>query len=155
MTNTTKPVLLLGVGNILLSDEGVGVHVIKKMQNLPPMEGVEIVDGGTSGADLLDIISDRQKVIIIDAMTSGEKPGTVLKFSGDSLVRDKNPSMSLHDVGIFDTLHMAKMIGSAPREVVVFGIEPASLDFAMELSSTLQKIVPSLIEAVLQEIKTQ
>ena len=81
-----RPILVLGIGNILLRDEGVGVRVIERMLKMRLPDNVELVDGGTAGADLLDVLAERKKVIVIDAVQADCEPGTVLKFTADDLV---------------------------------------------------------------------
>ncbi len=146
------PVLILGIGNILLRDEGVGVHVVRRMEGMDLGEGVEALDGGTGGADLIELIADRQKVIVIDCMKSGEKPGTVYRFTGDELVEQGDRSISLHEFGLSETLIMARQLNCAPKEVIIFGIEPATIRPPAEgLSPEIDALVPKLIKAVLNE----
>ena len=149
--NSRKPVLVLGIGNILLSDEGIGIHIINELQNMPLPDDIEVIDGGTAGADLLDILAERRKVIIIDAIQTDSPPGTVLKFTLDDIMPSENNAISMHDLGIPETLHMAKMIGFAPKETVFFGIKPQNLGCGLDLSEALQKQIPSIINLILEE----
>jgi hydrogenase maturation protease len=153
MSNNRKPILVLGIGNILLRDEGIGVHVINELQNMPLPENIEVVDGGTAGADLLDILAERQKIIIIDAIKSDSPPGTVLRFTLNDIENADKASMSMHDIGIPETLQMAKMIGVMPEEIVFFGITPENLSCGLEVSETLKRLIPAIIKLILEEIK--
>jgi hydrogenase maturation protease len=146
------PILVLGIGNILLRDEGVGVRVIERMREMPLPENVELVDGGTAGTDLLDVLAERRKVIIIDAMQSDCEPGAIVRFTADDLVRPDQSTMSLHELGIAETLIMTRQLGCEPREVVVFGIKPKNIDPGLELSKEIAALVPKLVELVLSEI---
>ncbi len=146
------PILVLGIGNILLRDEGVGVRVIEQMQKMEFPNRVELVDGGTAGADLLDVLADRQKVIVIDAVQSDCKPGTVLRFTADDLVRPDGVGMSLHELGLGEALTMNRQLGCAPEDVVVFGIEPKNIECGLELSAEIAASVPEIVELVLAEI---
>lgn len=145
--------LIVGIGNILLKDEGVGVHVVEAMRALELPADVELLDGGTSGADLIDFIADRPRVIIIDAVQSSQPPGTVLRMGPDDLIQERLAALSLHQLGLVETLLMARQLGCPPREVVVFGIQPADLGTGLELSPTIAAVVPRVIGLVLSELQ--
>jgi hydrogenase maturation protease len=153
-----NPTLVLGIGNILLKDEGVGVHAVRELAaraergGSPGRHGVELYDGGTFGIDLLDTLANRRKVIVIDAVRADAAPGTVLRFTAADLVRPGRPDLSLHQVGLFETLAMARQLGCAPEEVVIFGIVPMALDPGLELSPEVAAVVPKVVELVLAEL---
>lgn len=147
-----EPVLILGIGNILLRDEGVGVHVIHELLKMDLPEGLEVIDGGTSGADLVDVVANRRKVIIIDAMKADEAPGTVFRLTGDELSEQSDRSISMHEFGMVETLMMAKHLGCSPQEVIVYGVQPAQLrPPAVEMSPLIAALVPKLARKVLEE----
>ena len=143
--------LILGIGNVLLRDEGVGVHVVKALEKTELPSGVEALDGGTSGADLVDWIADRDKVILVDATSASGQPGTVYRFDVDDLIRKTASLGSLHEFGFLETYLMATQLGCAPREVVIFGIQPAEVEFGLELSAPVLAQLPRVVELVLQE----
>jgi len=160
-------ILILGIGNILLKDEGVGVHVIQAMADqiakgtLSLSEDVELVDGGTFGIDLLDTIAGRRKVIVVDAVQvtaaetagpSGIAPGAILRFTAADLQQRQTADLSLHQIGLFETLTMARQLGCAVGEVVILGIVPKTLESGLELSPEVAAAVPKIIELVLAEI---
>ena len=147
-----RPILVLGIGNILLCDEGVGVRVIEQMQKMHLPDDVELVDGGTAGADLLDVLAERRKVIVIDAVQADCEAGSVLQFTADDLVRPDGVGMSLHELGLGEALTMTKQLGCAPEEVIVFGIKPKELGCGLELSREIAASVPKVIKLVLAEI---
>jgi hydrogenase maturation protease len=147
-----RPILVLGIGNILLRDEGVGVRVIEQMQKISLPDDVELVDGGTAGADLLDVLAERRKVIVIDAVQADCEPGTVLRFSADDLTQPDGVGMSLHELGLGEALKMTKQLGCAPEDVVVFGIKPGDISCGLELTEEIAASVPKVIELVLAEI---
>ena len=151
MDNKHPRTLILGVGNILLRDEGVGVRVIEflQKQNLP--EGIELVDGGTAGADLIDVLADRETVIIVDAIASDEPTGTILRFGPDDLALQQDNPLSLHDLDIPQTLAMTKMLNCDPKNVICFGVVPECIAPGMELSDEIAEIIPILAEKVLKE----
>ena len=148
-----KPVLVVGIGNILLRDEGVGVYVVGEMAKRELPENIELLDGGTSGVDLIEHLAHRPKVIVVDSVKMEDvTPGTVYRFSMDELVRQRTDSLSLHELGILESLHMAYQLGCGPGEVVLFGIVPKTLrPPAMELSPELLAIMPKVIDLVLEE----
>ena len=148
------PTLVLGIGNILLSDEGVGVRVIEAMAGLDVPPGVELVDGGTSGADLVDLIADRRKLIVVDAMDAGAEPGTVFRLGPDDLAPDEGEPISLHQLGLVESLLIARCLKCPPQEVVIFGVQPKAIRPGLELTSELAAVVPQVIRAVLEELGT-
>jgi hydrogenase maturation protease len=149
-----RPVLVLGIGNILLHDEGIGVYAVEQMQKGGVPDYVELLDGGTAGADLLDHICDRQKVIVVDAVDSDIEPGTILRFTSGDLASNAGQSISLHEFGIADTLAMARQLNCAPHEVIVIGIKPKDISPGLGLSDEVAGVVPRIIECVSVEIET-
>ncbi|MFI4912168.1 MAG: HyaD/HybD family hydrogenase maturation endopeptidase [Sedimentisphaeraceae bacterium JB056] len=148
------PILVLGIGNILLSDEGVGVKVVYEMQNKELPSGVELYDGGTAGADLLDVIANRKKVIVVDAIEGDYKPGTIVKFALDDIEQAKITWLgSLHDVNIKDTFEMTKLLGCRPQEITCVGIKPASIECGTELTPQIKEAIPHLVNCVFKEIE--
>lgn len=145
---------MLGVGNLLLKDEGVGVHVARRLldMDLPPR--VEVLEGGTAGLDLLDAIEGREKVIVVDAVQTGQPPGTLYRFSRDDIEERPKQRMSLHDIDMTDLLKLSDLLGGEkPAEVVVIGVEARDIETAsMELSPEIEAQVPTLIDLVIREI---
>ena len=145
------PILILGVGNILLKDEGVGVRVIEAMQKMEMPPDVELCDGGTAGADLLDIISDRRKLIIIDSADADFPPGTILKMGPQDLAIEDRAEISLHEFAVTQTLHAAAQLKCSPKETVIFGIKPFEISCSTELSPQIAALIQPLIKVVLAE----
>jgi hydrogenase maturation protease len=146
------PILVLGVGNLLLRDEGVGVHVAQTMQRMKLPETVEAVDGATAGFDLLDIIADRRKVIVVDAMDGDYPPGTVVRLTLEDLAAGNGQASSLHRLGLAEVLGLAGRLGVAPAELVILGVKAANLEYGLELSPELDRLLPRIVELVLNEI---
>ena len=144
--------LILGIGNILLQDEGIGVRVIEYLQNKPLPEDVELVDGGTAGADLIDILADREIVVIVDAVEFDAPVGTILRMTPDDWLRRQKDVLSLHDLDISQTMAMTGMLGCAPRKVVCFGIVPKAIQPEMSLSQELSVLVPVIADCILTEV---
>ena len=146
-------IVILGIGNLLLSDEGVGVHVANKLMEMDLPEGVSVVEGGTDGFRLLNIITEADRLIVIDSVMTGAAPGSIYKFNIEEV---KNcPSgfkTSVHQIGILEVINMSGLIGKTPHTTVI-GIEPQSLEMGMELSPEINDKIPRIIEIVLDELK--
>ena len=150
MNSHRAKTLILGVGNILLQDEGIGVRVIEYLQQQTLPESVELVDGGTAGADLIDVLADRETVIIVDAIQSDRPPGTILRFGLEEMQAQQDNPLSLHDLDIPQTLAMTHLLKCAPKNIICFGVVPEYITPGMELSRTLAPLVPKIAELVLK-----
>lgn len=146
------PFLVLGAGNILLSDEGVGVRVLEALQKQSLPDCVELVDAGTALVELLPLLSGRKKVVLIDAVKYGGKPGTIYRFTPADVAELRQPNVSLHHVGILEALCMAEVTGWKPREVIIFGIEPGKVEWGMELTAEVATSVPKVAQLVVVEL---
>jgi hydrogenase maturation protease len=146
-----KSTLVVGIGNILLRDEGVGVRVIEAMRNRRLPEGLELLDGGTRGVDLIDHFCDRGKVIVVDALDADLSAGSVMRLMPEDLA-SKEQAISLHELGLLETLAIARQLGCAPGEVVIFGIQTAAVEPGLELSPAVAAVVDRVIELVLKEV---
>lgn len=149
----TAPTLILGIGNILLKDEGIGVRVVEAMQDFALPEGVELVDGGTSGADLVELLADRRKVIVIDAIDAQHPPGTILRMTLEDILPAAGDSISLHQFGLADSLVMGRQMGVLADEVVIIGVQPNEISPGLELTPELAAMIPRVIEIVLGELE--
>ena len=158
----SRRVLILGLGNILLKDEGVGAYVAGELQKQHLPGNVEVMDGGTAGLDTLLSAIDVDKLVVIDALRAGKRPGTIykLKLKAEEkekltriLSQEKQSKISLHQVGLLDALSAAAKINCTPEEIVIIGVEPAEMDCGLELTGQVEQRVPEIIEKVLEEIK--
>jgi len=146
--------LILGVGNYLMSDDGLSVHVLERLQNsnLIPQE-IEMVDGGTCGLDLLQYLEGVTNLIIIDAVNQrGGVPGTIIRLQGDQVPVYLSLKISPHDIGLPDLLATAKLRDLYPENIVVLGIQPASLELSVDLSPQVAEKVDDLIELIVREV---
>jgi len=150
-----KKTVVLGTGNELFKDEGVGVHVARILQTkLPPSSSdVEVIDGGTS-PDIWSLIDGADKLIIIDAVRGGCEPGTIYRFTPQQIVADRGLITSVHQMGILENLSLIELVGSKPGETIIIGVEPKELEPGLELSPELQKGMPKIIQTVLEEISS-
>ena len=145
--------LILGVGNLLLSDEGVGLRVVERLAmsyDLP--EGVRILDGGTLGLDLLYYLEGVENLLIVDAVEMGKEPGTLLRLEGDEVPSFLSIKMSPHQIGIPDMLFAARLKDLYPRNVVLWGVQPAVLDTGLELSPPVAAQVNVLVDKVVEQL---
>lgn len=139
---------------MLLGDDGVGVRVIEALRQVPLPVSVDLVDGGTAGADLVEVIAERRKVIAIDAMETGGPPGTIVRVLGSAICNEDVP-LSLHEVGLVDALYMARQLGCQPRDVVIFGVQPGRLELGLELSEAVARAVPLVVGRVVDELAAE
>ncbi len=147
--------LILGVGNLLLSDEGVGVHVIQRLaKNYQLPEDVQLLDGGTLGLALLYYLEGIENLLIIDAVEMDKEPGTLLHMEGDEIPAFLSIKMSPHQIGIPDMLFAAKLKDLYPRNVVLWGIQPALLEIGMELSAEIAPQVDVLVGKTVEQLKS-
>lgn len=149
--------MVLGVGNLLLTDEGFGIHVIQELQNRREELGidsdVQLMDGGTLGLDLLHYIEGLDKLIIIDVVNGGTDPGTIFKFTPKDIETETVRKLSLHQITLMDVLGMAKDIDKEPKETVIVAIQPKDIEnWGMELSEELKAKIPKIIKIVLDEL---
>jgi len=143
-------ILIVGIGNLLCRDEGIGVHVIQEMKNMKLPDHIDLLDMGTSTMDLISYLEGVKKLIVIDALKAGGSPGTIYRCRpGDLLANEEGP-ISLHEIGVLETLSMAKKMGVEINTVII-GVEPKVLDWGMELSDEVKSKIPAVIEAVLKE----
>jgi len=148
-----KPgIMILGIGNLLCRDDGIGVRIAVEMQGLDKYSGIRIVDGGSS-PDLFSLLDDEvDKLIIVDALRGSGLPGDIYRLD----VKEENiadgPAASLHGMGVLDSLKLMKQLGQQPPRVTVIGIEPADVSHGLELSPVIESMVPAIIGAVESEI---
>ena len=150
---SARKIVVIGVGNLLLKDEGVGVHAALELQEkaLPP--GVEVFDGGGGGTGLLDLFQGAGKAVIIDAADMTRPPGTVVRFTPDEVrSRAGGPKLSAHEVGLLEVLELARALGQCPPEVVIIGVQPGEISWGMDLTPEVQAALPRVLKAVSQEM---
>lgn len=147
-------IVILGVGNLLLSDEGVGVHVANELVKLELPPGVTVVEGGTDGFRLINVITEADRLIVVDAVKGGGAPGSIYRFDINEV--QNCPSgfkTSVHQIGILEVINLSGLIGKIPQTTVI-GIEPESLEMGMELSPEVKAKIPRIIELIWDELKS-
>lgn len=147
--------VVLGLGNPLMRDEGIGTAVIERLcADASSFADVDFIDAGTGGMSLLYLIEDRQKVIIVDCAYMGSSPGTIKKFTPDQVQSVKKLShQSLHEIDILKVIELAKKIDQCPEDIIFFGIEPEKIEEGFGLTKTLAEKLDSYIETVVSEFR--
>ncbi len=151
-----NPVVVLGLGNPLMADEGIGVHLIERLTELAAQyPGVDFVDAGTGGMSVLHLIEGRRKVIFVDCAFMDEEPGVIRRFTPEDVRSTKVLAyQSLHETDLLHILCLAKQLDQAPEEVVIFGIQPEQVAPGTGLSATLSTRIDAYLSQILCELHT-
>jgi hydrogenase maturation protease len=149
-------IFVLGLGNILLRDEGVGVRVIETLEsNFSFSPPIKIIDGGTLGFGLINELEGCDKLIVVDTVKAGEAPGTIYKFKRDDITFKIPQAISAHAIGFLEVLEQWKLLG-IKHDIVFFGIEPKDISpWSMELCDVIKSKVPKLINLIIDELKNE
>ncbi|MCD6320365.1 MAG: hydrogenase maturation protease [Candidatus Desulfofervidaceae bacterium] len=145
-------IMVLGIGNILMKDEGVGVRTVEHMKKLDLPKEVELMDGGTSTPLLFPYFTEVDHLIVIDAVKGNMPPGSIYRLKPEDLLPPDDSPVSLHDLGLVNALQMAEQVGMRPKTVIIFGVEPKEIDWGMELTPEIERRIPTIAQIVLDEI---
>ncbi|HUJ95795.1 MAG TPA: HyaD/HybD family hydrogenase maturation endopeptidase [Terriglobales bacterium] len=144
--------VVIGVGNTILSDDGLGVHAARRLQNDPRLPAdVTILDGGTFGLELAPFVSDASRVLFLDAVDSGQAPGTLTRMAGRDLLAIPG-SWSVHRLGVADLISTLALIATQPQDIVVLGVQPAHTDWGTTLSPEVKAALAPLVDAALKQL---
>jgi len=150
-TERQKPVVL-GLGNPLFQDEGLGIHVIHQLMGGRLGDRAELIDGGTDGLLLLGTVEGAGHLIVIDAIDGDFPPGTIKQLQGQEIPLFANAKLSPHQLGFQEVLALARMRGKLPEQIVLFGVQSESLEWGTELSPEVARSVPRVIDLVYKQI---
>ncbi len=150
MTNRA-PVLVLGIGNVLMGDEGVGVHVVRRLQQIGVPAGVELLDGGTGSFNLLEAMQGAESIVLIDATMDGAPPGTVRRLV-PRFSSDYPRTLTAHDIGLKDLLDAFHLLGQVPR-VVLYAVSIGQTELGTELSPEVAAAADEVAMAILGELR--
>jgi len=146
-------VLVLGLGNPLRGDDGVGPRMVEELTRRGLPEGVTALDGETGGLDLLQVLERWKRVVVIDAADVGREPGQFVRFTPDQVwLARAADRFSLHHAGLSEVLALANALGRVLPEMVIFGVQPAEVGWGEGLSPLVEAVLPTLADAVLKEI---
>ena len=147
--------LIFGAGNLLLSDEGFGVHFVKYLQDTYTFpEDVELYDGGTLGIMVTHLLEDADRVCLVDVIEAEGEPGEVYRFEKEEFLLGTLPvKMSPHQIGIQEVLTLSDIRGRTPETVTLYGVIPASYEAGVELSPTLATLLPKLADSIVEELR--
>ena len=151
-----KRLLVLGVGNLLLTDDGAGVHAVTELAGEEEwdQEKVDFLGGATFTQDIFYVFQKYERVLVLDTVKGGREPGTVYRFTEENLRDNYEQRLSLHDIDLLDSLKMAELLGNKP-EIMVLGIEPLTIsEWSMELSEPVKAKYPKFLEAARREIRS-
>jgi hydrogenase maturation protease len=145
--------MILGAGNILFSDEGFGIRVVEKLESLYEFpDNVSVIDGGVLGLNLLGIISEADRLIVVDAVRNKGKAGDFYRLEGDAIPQRIRAKNSLHQVDLLEALTLCQALDKVP-DTVILGVEPADIDtMNTELTPVLQERVDTMVQTVLSEL---
>ena len=155
MTNrkVESKITILGIGNTLFSDEGVGIHLLPLLEEaLKEVDQVEIIEGLTDGMRLLGPVEEAENLIIIDAINAGKEGGTIISLVGEEIPAYFGIKMSIHQLGFQEVLLAAKMRERYPKQIVMFGMQPTSLELGVELTETNRQKLGELANAVIEQV---
>jgi len=148
-----KSTLVLGVGNLLLKDEGVGIHVVRQLQDMSIAPDVEVIDGGTGSFELIEHFRGKKKVIIVDAVRADAKSGTILRFTPEEAALKWHASYTAHQLTLYELLHFAREI-NPKLQIVVIGIVPEETGcFSTQLSRMVKRQMHRMITEIIKEIQ--
>jgi len=152
MSGAVSTVVVLGVGNLLRQDEGVGIHAVRALAAGPLAEAADLVDGGTAVYEALSPWGKIGKLVVIDALRSGREPGTISRVSLREVADRMAPALSVHEHGLLDALAMLEQGGLRIGEVVIYGVEPAETGWGTELSEPVAESLVHLAERLRGEL---
>lgn len=146
-------ILVLGLGNVLLADDGVGPAALARLERdyqIPPE--VRLVEGGTLGLSLLAELAEAEHVILVDAVATDAAPGSLVRLDGADVIDAVRDRLSVHQVGVADLLDVARLLGRYPASVVLLGVVPAAINLSVSRTSAVESALTALVAAVVQEV---
>ena len=147
-------ILVLGLGNTIMTDDGFGVQVVTTLASRYHFHGpLKLLDGGTLGLDLLPHLENVESLLIVDALDMRDESGKIFRLEGDEVPRAFASKLSVHQMGLQDLLAVAELLGHVPRKLVVWGVQPESIEMGTELTATVAAAVEPVVSSVLGELQ--
>lgn len=145
--------VVLGIGNTILTDEAAGVRVVEALEGEFKLPGnVLAIDGGTSGMEMIEELSNLDFLIVVDVVRTGAAPGTLVKIAGADIPIFFRSKLSPHQIALPDVLASLELLDAMPKEIIVLGVEPVSLELGMEMTSTVSERIPQLLAMAADEL---
>ncbi|RKX96701.1 MAG: hydrogenase [Spirochaetes bacterium] len=148
-----KRIAVVGVGNILMGDEGFGVRVIQYLKEKSIPNNVSLIDAGTWFFNIAGSLTDFDRVIVVDIAKGGKDPGTIYRFYEKDIKSNSEESISLHDFGVIESLNLERLVRKMPDDIIFYGIEPERIELSMDLSDKLKPLVQKVAEEIIKEVK--
>jgi hydrogenase maturation protease len=146
------PLLILGLGNLLCGDDGLGVTAVHRLLDAyDAPEGVRILDGGTLGLSLLPYLEEAERAILVDAIRDDAAPGSFVRLTGDDVAPAVAVRLSVHQVGVVDLLDGARWLGQTPGTLILLGLVPLSVELSVALSPPVEHNLPELVRRIAAE----
>jgi len=153
VTTPPQKILILGVGNLLLRDDGFGVHLINSLKGTALPGNVELLEAGTVSHQLIPLLHEVDHLIVIDVVEAGDTPGSLFRFSPDDMRFPIEQKASLHQISLVDVLNMAALTGTKPKTIII-GVQPKDVStWSMELNDELKVVMPRVTELIFEEVK--
>lgn len=151
--NGAADTVVIGLGNVILSDDGLGVHAVRRLRERYMLgEEVELIEGGTGGLLLLPHLADARRAILVDAIDTGAPPGTLTRLEGEDWTTAFSIRMTPHEVALEDLLGAAQLTGVWPEELVLLGVQPGLVTLGTELSAAVAAAIDQLVDAVAAQL---
>lgn len=151
--NGAADTVVIGLGNVILSDDGLGVHAVRRLRERYVLrEEVELIEGGTAGLLLLPHLADARRAILVDAIDAGAAPGTLTRLEGEDWTRAFSIRMTPHEVALEDLLGAAQLRGVWPEELVLLGEQPGLISLGTELSAAVAAALDPLVDAIAAQL---
>ena len=148
-----RNVLILGVGNLLLTDDGFGVHVINELRNTPLPPNVTLIEAGIVSHQLIPELHGADLLIFVDAVEAGDTPGSIFRFRPEDMRFMSQMKASLHEMSLMDVLHMTALTGNRP-EAIIIAVQPKDVrSCSLELNDEIRAVIPKVIELIFEELK--
>jgi hydrogenase maturation protease len=145
--------VVLGIGNTILTDEAAGVRAVEALEKAFKIpDDVLLIDGGTSGMEMIEDLSNLDLLIVLDVVKTGAAPGTLVKIAGDEIPIFFRSKLSPHQIALPDVLASLELLDAIPKEIIVLGVEPISLELGMEMTPTVAAQIPGLMRMAADEL---
>jgi len=147
-----QKILILGVGNILLGDDGFGVHLVNSLADTALPENVQVLEAGTVSHQLIPLFREIDRLIVVDVVEAGDTPGSIFRFTPEDMQFPSEQMASLHQISLIDVLRMAELIGSKP-DTVIIAVQPKDVSsWSLEMSEEVKAVIPKVKALILEEL---